>query len=1197
MKPFRFGLIIGLLALAGASSLWAQDVFRLYLREYARTENNDKVVGDGGRLKVVEDAEGEQIEVVEFAVPRAKQREQDLCLFTTVPPKDRPKNNLTRTYAAWVNGAVKELTFQEPDEIDRTLYRRGSAAYDTRVAALFETARLNALLGKLAWFVRQAEAATLPRVPLARAVAANPEFPKLRQYQREQERLQLYLRGLLFNLDRIPALNTDIAASQKSLVGLRTRQAALATELAALEKKLAGRHEPRGDPDIRRRDIVKIEEYEARADIRFEENAVATHQATIAAIGIAAVEAVAPPVAPGTKKEDKEKAATVAPPAPAELPKLRDQVAQKLQAVDAWVRATGDLPAFLVAAAQETATLMTAFAAQPDLEEKGKKLAQAWPQAVAGKALDAEMTELLATWAKAVAAIPVVDYGRYQVTLTARLQGVPQCVGTPIVVSAGGMARRFYSYQWPDAEAFHPQTFDVELRESRAHMLALDLPTGRGGWGLCGSLDAYNTIRLKGWQLTDETTFLRLAEAMFVTRTTAPPAPEQVVAGYLQELYAANGTFDVSVTLEQSRRNGVKTERGMGMCLGGPDASLDSLCIDYVKIEKVPEPGLVLRQVLVQKNWIKPGWDNRFMGWIHNRTDKELTGRLKTTLVAEFDSGKAIDERDVTVAPRSSARVVVPWVSAANEPWFGREVKMELTDAAGTTRAADTFTIHPNCFPISIAGGPMGYDVYRGPKSFKNNIETFGITHGDSVCVLQNDVLAPVPSGMSNGAPCHVPFLRAGAQANHQLGIGYTYYLSPLCTGSESYRQYLLHPEWWPGRLEWTEQMNDNWNTVTRLYRERFYADGGFDNGAVLKEFPLLHLEQPVNHGCRDLFDRLVEDMITYNYLVDWDGTRWDGGPLSVFSQDFLGRPFKHYKTGEPLDTAMKCKQLGAEFFREMKERLKKHHPRWVYGNNGDSDGYGGTLINLEKDPPDVKDYPQFVEFMKDNGAYMDEGWMSAYLFGDTRNKLERYLKICFKESMLMKKYSGNLWTFSPERDGSPYFNVDFIYYTILPYLCGATYVGAISPTPWSTDGPAYFFTRFGDYFLDYRWQAYPDAADRINVDAGNVWAAEVATWRKLADNRVQVVLPVINRHPRERFMETQNRFSELPSPVKGTIAVSVKAPPGFENVTPEVWDLNCEPVTAAKRLQATAKDGTVRFELAGLNLFKVAVLDFRRAP
>ena len=61
----------------------------------------------------------------------------------------------------------------------------------------------------------------------------------------------------------------------------------------------------------------------------------------------------------------------------------------------------------------------------------------------------------------------------------------------------------------------------------------------------------------------------------------------------------------------------------------------------------------------------------------------------------------------------------------------------------------------------------------------------------------------------------------------------------------------------------------------------------------------------------------------------------------------------------------------------------------------------------------------------------------------------------------------GILQTFSPAREGTPSFHVDKIYYTLLPHLFGATYFGQLSASPWSGDGPVYFFTRFGEFFFD----------------------------------------------------------------------------------------------------------------------------------
>jgi len=1178
------GTILAALLLALNPATAADQKFVIYPQDYAVASDGRKTVGEYGQVVEVEDEDGEPIEVVEFAVPRSVQREKDVLLFTTAQPPLRSTNFLNRTYTGWAAGTPREMIFREPDVADRTIYRRGSEAHDNRIAQLYETAVLNGLIAKIGWFSAMADTNARPRAPLARLLSEHNEYLKMRRHKVTREGAIRHLRGLLAAIEKIPAWQKEAEDSRKRLDLAAARQKTLAAELSDLESRLGGRSEPRGDPDVRRRDILKIEEYEARADVRYEQQRIEKNSAMIERV---VSNALASLNAPGLGN------ATQGSPDPASLAKdplmLKAALESRLSAEEKADAGIADPETWLVSAAREISDLMKSLASTPSPDQNTARFLEAWKKAESGRPLIAETQDALAQWRKAVDAIPTVDFGRYRVTLLARLQGVPQCIGTPIVLSAAGIEKRFYSYQWPDTENYHKLSFDVEVREPPDFMLEYALPSRRGGWGLCRDLDHYNETRLKGWEMAGETSLDRLVRRMF-ERADRPA--EQVAADWALALYRTCGTFDVSLRLHQARRHATRTGSGLRQSLGGPDASLDSLFVDSITVEGIEEPPLTLRQALVQKNWIKPGWDNNFMAWIHNRTGAEQTGRLKTSVVAAFNDARTIDEREVRLPPRSFARVVVPWTSSTNEASFGREVRMELSAGGAVTRACDVFTVHPNCFSVYIADGALGYDVYRGPKTYNNNVETFGITPGDSVGVLPDDVLAPVPSGMSDGAVCHIPHLRAGACGNHKLGVGYTHYLSPLCTGAPAYRWYLKHPEWWPSRLTWTEQMNDNWTMTEKLYRERYYAGESLDG--ISSNYPLLHLEQPVNHGCRELFEHLVEEMVTYHLLVDWDGTRWDGGPLSVFPKDFLGRSLPHPETGEPVDTPAACKELGARLFAELKKRMWQVKPGWVYGNNGDSDGYGGTLINLEQDPPDTADYPQFVEFMKDHGAYMDEGWMSAYIFGDTRNKVERYLRICFKESMVMKKRGGNLWTFSPERDGSPYFNVDYIYYTVLPYLCGATYVGAISPSPWSDDGPACFFTRFGEYFLDPAWQPYPGAEEAVTVDAPWVWAGEITTWRKLDDGRVQVVVPVVNRHPRQRLMETQNRFSEVPARLDGPVAVSVRPPEGFEGATPETWVLTCEPATAAVRVDAAVKEGKVAFKLDGLGLFKVAVLDFR---
>jgi hypothetical protein len=388
--------------------------------------------------------------------------------------------------------------------------------------------------------------------------------------------------------------------------------------------------------------------------------------------------------------------------------------------------------------------------------------------------------------------------------------------------------------------------------------------------------------------------------------------------------------------------------------------------------------------------------------------------------------------------------------------------------------------------------------------------------------------------------------------------------------------------------------MNNKHLAVEKLFREKFAKGETIHIGRLEKEIPLLHIEQSVNHGQQLLFDNLVEDLITYLHLIDYDGTRWDGGPMTVMSHDFLGRPFMHPETGEHVKTLAQRKALSAARMAELKRRVWEEHPQWVYGNNGDTYGYGGSLLTLERDPPDVAAYPHYREFMKDGGSYMDEGWMNAHYFADNRNKVEDYLRICFKQAHGMKAAGGYLQTFSPERDASPHYTVDCIYFTLLPHLAGATYYGQLSTVPRSEDGPIRFFIRFAEFFLDNQLRPLPDAEDLVEVDLPDVWSWEVASWREVDEDHARVVVPIINKHPRERLYATQNRYSELPQPVDDVFSVVIGAPEGYEDADAEVWELGCVPRTSARRLDADV-DAGVEFEVDGLDIFKVIVVEFRR--
>lgn len=1156
----------------------AEDTFYIYPREHWRLVNNEKVVGNGGRLTIVEDAEGEELEVVEFLPPRTAQRKGEVPLFTTVPERDREIKYLERKYRVWTLEGPKEETFKEPAERDRGIYRRNSRAYDLRVEALYETALVNAALGKLRVFSSLAQRQKwLDKDDISPLAAAVVEYGKAAEFARGLASRAKFIKLCRYSLEQLPKHQAQIAANAKELAETRTKQAKAAAELAEIEAELDGRTRPKGDPLIRQRDIKLFDEHDLRADIRYLEQENERLGSLIEQLGLG--------IAGMSRKKgettDAEKA-RFSSPTPEAVKELTAMLAKKQTANQAARKKCPDTAGVVRQGVAELVGQLEKLWAAKDAPADLQKLGQRYKTAYAKAGPAAEVDQALKRLAKAAAAIPTVDYGRYRVTLVSRLEGVQNCLGTPIIVNLGGIERTFFTYQWPDSENFHRIEYDVELREPEDHLLEYDRP--RSGGSLTGysrDLDHYNKERLKGWTFHGETSLARVADEVFADKNGA-------VEGFRRRRNRArqnNGRFDASITLGQASRRQI---RGMG----GPDASIDAVYLDSIKIVKVEEPKLVLRQVLTQKTWIRPGEDNAFMVWLHNRTSQPQEGKLKLWLTHGLDRKQSLPERQVSVAPQSFKRVVVPWQSEPDAPWWGYEVSAELTGAGEATAATDVFIVHPNTFAVMLHSGSLGYNVYHEFKNYKNHHETFGVSYNDSVSVLPDDRRAPFIRGMPTQSIGHLAQSRAEAQRNNKLGVSSTQYLSPLCTGHTSYRSYLKHPEWFPQRLKWTDLMNDNYLGKTALVKQIW--ESGESPGGYHDKFPLLHLEQSINHGDAKLFEELVSDMVNYHYIVDWDGTRWDGGPITVFTRDFLGRQAMHPKTGEPIKTQAQRRQLAADLFRELKQRMWEHHPRWVYGNNGDAYGYGHKLVNL--DPvPDAAPYPHYREFMKDNGSYMDEGWMSAYNFADPRNKAEHYLRIAFKQAHVMKANGGYLQLFSPQRDGAGHFNVDHIYYTLLPHLAGATYYGRLSASPWSDDGPIHFITRFCEFFLDEKLRPLPSAADSIDVDAPDLWSHEASTIRQLADNKVRVTIPVINKHPRPRLYDNMSRFSELPRPLEGPFEVNVTPPEGFADAAVQVWELSCEPLTRATKLAATKADGSVRFELDGVKLFKVVVLEFTK--
>jgi hypothetical protein len=1167
----RFPSFSGCLAvLFGLLALLAQgQTIQLFPRDYARQEKEDTVIGEGGRLTLVEDDNGDELEVATWQPSRADQRQKEIVLFTTTAEAKRKVETLPRPYTGWEKGQATTKQYAEPAIKDRTIYRVNSLAWHQRVSNSYEGAVLAESLAKLGWCWQEAQRDKLVENGQAPAwlVKQGASYEAAYQdFEAKQGKLQ-FLSLLALQLARLPALQAEQQAAVAEQAKLAPQIAAMQANLGEMEAGLAGRTPPPGDPVARRFAIMLMEDVDLQADNRWAEKTAERCQGeinrTLEALAAEFDEADKLPLADLQAAANQDLSALVA--------KVTPLVQARIKNLSDALAKSPDPQRHLAAVVQTTWELLQA--ASKTEANKAAALATKLKTAYPTQSAPEELAKAALT--KFADKLPTIAYGRYQLTLRSRMEGIPNCLGTPIQVSFCGLTQNLYPYAWSDTERFHDIKVDFELREPPHILLDYIKPAPQAAlFAYSRDLDAYNATRLKGWRFADEETLGRRLRLVFGSEGKDSPS------GLNQALRRTEAQHQA--TLEISLKT-LQTQRRAGRGLGAPDASLDAFSLESLTLKRVAEPALVLRQALVQRNWLRPGEPN---------AAQTVTGTLKATLINGLDDRQEMGERPVSLPAGSFARVVLPLTIPQTVPIWGQELRLTLVTPEGQQEASDVFTIHHNTFAVFSMGGHTGRQVYHDGKEYRNHNENFGVTIGDTVAVLPDDLRAPYVRGMTTGSIGHIQQTRAEAQRNHQLGVATVMYLSPLCTGDRAYYYYLRHPEWFPERLKWTEGMNDNWLWNQKAVAEAWYAGKSMD--FFLKEYPILHLEQPVNLGNRLLFDRLVEDLITYHFMVDWDGTRWDGGPINVYPKDFLGRPLLDEQTGEPITTREALRSLAAARLHELKQRMWQQHPNWVYGNNGDFEGYGPTLLNLDKPPPDQAPYPHYREFMKDGGSYMDEGWMSADGFADSRNRVADYLKIAFKETQVMKQAGGYLQTFSPERDGAGHFEVDHLYYTLLPHLAGASYYGKMSASPWSQDGPVHFYTRFVGFLMDPALHALPEAERRIKLDAPGVWFHEAATMRKVSEQRVQIVIPLINQHPRERLYETHYRYNDLPRPLTGGLPMSVEIPPECTGLTPTVWDLNCEPVTTAKRLESTKAGTTVSFTVPGLKLFKLIVLDFQ---
>jgi hypothetical protein len=775
--------------------------------------------------------------------------------------------------------------------------------------------------------------------------------------------------------------------------------------------------------------------------------------------------------------------------------------------------------------------------------------------------------------------IPMTESGPglYRVTVRLKLEGMLNVIGTPILFGR----LRLHGFQFKEQGAYQEFSFLQEVIEpdhvcKRPKQLSPEGALGQSPWRVHELRKRLELHTKPGHDINKE--YLTWDRDGYVWKeygwTKVGERPERPV-------WLENKTLVVPLTYAQTSPKG-KSFFGFD----GVANTIQSVTIDWLKIKRVEEPASVtVRQVLPRRIWVRPGDSQHFTVWLHNRSGKSQTGELVLSIEHGLNSAKDIARREVALSDGEYRLEALTWDIPKDHPMWGMRVLASFVQGGEVRSKADeVFSIHQNPWAVMNFGGKhRRTEPYFEPVSYRNYVENFGISPADSVQPYPDKPELPYLTGMS-GYATHMDLQKAMADWNRFIGLGTFMYLSPLATSHRAELHYLKHPEWYSSRISWTDEANDQWVLGEKLLTE------GWLSGQPPKELPkLFHIETGLNFNYEDLVLRTIEQSVQVIDHVGYDGIRGDGLPMALAGGNSLGEP-----TG-PADP-MERKKKSAELLRRMRSRIREKHPDFVWGSNGDLYGVCNSLISRKVTPPNIEDCPDFTAMFEggnlQGGSLMDEGWMNAYLYMDSRNIIRDYFWACRQECDFTRQVGGFFHTFSPQRDGTGHFVQSDIYYNLLTILAGAQYPGCYSATPGSETGSAHFITRFSEFLWDCELKWLRDAGKKIRVDSPTeVWFDETVVWKDLPDGRRRYVIPLVNPPTTERFYK--DRFSELPEPLKEPFSVEVAMPEGFRKA--EVWMLTAEPRTLAVKLESAVAGNTVSFKVPDLIIYRVIVVEFGR--
>ncbi|MDP6113210.1 MAG: hypothetical protein QGF00_09665 [Planctomycetota bacterium] len=857
-------------------------------------------------------------------------------------------------------------------------------------------------------------------------------------------------------------------------------------------------------------------------------------------------------------------------------------------------------------------------------------------QAESGKVLAASMNKrLIRKDDFAVLNTPSVSdlkIGIYRATVRMKMQGMANSLGTAIVLSAGGQKRAIYLNEFDEEDAYQEFSLDFEIREgdvvTRQAVPSRGAPGGPGSLVRRKNLEAIEeSLKINDLPWLDRMThylmgrlglarelkekrerdqlFKLLKEAIeaaggrdleFNAEKVEPRLDEKIVE-MVNQFGRSGSSVAVSVYFP---KNTTGQARGSTRGPATPHPTLRKVFIDWIKIDSIPEPEHpVVRDVTARFPWRRPGEKQTFRIWLHNRTGNDREGKVRLKIRHGLLKESVLQKKQIKLEDGRYDRLEWDWIIPKDHPLWGQTILAEyLQEGEVVSSARSWFAIHPFSNAVMIHDRPNTSRYQHPYKAYprtQNHKELFGATCTiyDSAGVVPDDDIFFEPYVVGNGSYfMSIPTLMSITRGLLSQGMAPFYYLESSGSSHGGYKIFFEHPDWVPkapantdefllnrkadierGLKFWRGELkteDGKWPTVTR--------GGGAYSGQLVA----------LNGIIKENVDRVIRGSLKLVDHAPFVGIRWDGLGFRAYNSKSLGGNFGK--------TAEECAQISAENVRRFRKEVREEFPAFEIRANGGI----SALSQRQKDPfnydraYEIMDAdPHHKAVIEGHGSIMEEYWMGYAGFGSYTNVCRNYLRGCHFENSAMKYAGGHNGHMHWFYDALCQYTPDEIYQQLFTFLGGAHLDGAFGPIVESGYDLGLYAIRFSEYFWDPELRPIPGLQDMVTVDAeSDIWCTEAGFQKAHKKDHRIFVLPVINPPVTERWL--QNRFGQLPAPIKEPFGMTVQVPEGYTKAV-GVYLLENKPYPEMKRLEFEDNDGEVWFEIPELQIFKVVVVEFSK--